>query len=68
MFPPVGSGKAFRSSRTGFAAFVTSTVAKVFLSALRRNRYPFSPHEFDLGLNPVLWRLNGGVHSARLLG
>jgi len=42
MFPAVGSGKAFRSSRTGLAAFVTSTIAKVFF-ALRRNRYPFSP-------------------------
>jgi hypothetical protein len=43
MFPPVVSGKAFRSNRTGLAASVTSTIAKAFLSALRRNRYPFSP-------------------------
>src|SRR5258707_5102990 len=53
MFPPVGSGKAFRSSRTGLAAFVTSTIAKAFLSALRRNRYPFSPVVVGVSVSPA---------------
>jgi len=68
MFPPVGSGKAFRSSRTGLAAFVTSTIAKAILSALRRNRYPFSPRVVGVSVSPAFLEDPGAGDVDLLLG